>query len=83
MIVPKGFIPAQDQGYLIVGVQLPGGASLSRTDAVVQEAVAKLLRLDGVENAVAFAGFSGATFTNATNAAAIFVMMKSFAERTA
>jgi hydrophobe/amphiphile efflux-1 (HAE1) family protein len=82
MIVPKGFIPAQDQGYLIVGVQLPGGASLSRTDAVVQEAVAKLLRLDGVENAVAFAGFSGATFTNATNAAAIFVMMKSFAERT-
>jgi hydrophobe/amphiphile efflux-1 (HAE1) family protein len=83
IIVPKGFIPAQDQGYLIVGVQLPAGASLSRTDAVVQEAVATLLRLDGVENAVAFAGFSGATFTNATNAAAIFVMLKSFDERLA
>ncbi|MEH6711679.1 MAG: multidrug efflux RND transporter permease subunit [Paraglaciecola polaris] len=80
-IVPRGFIPAQDQGYLIVGVQLPAGASLSRTDAVVQEAVDKLLSIDGVENAVAFAGFSGATFTNATNAAAIFTIMKSFDER--
>ncbi|WP_166424379.1 multidrug efflux RND transporter permease subunit [Paraglaciecola sp. 20A4] len=80
-IVPKGFIPAQDQGYLIVGVQLPSGASLSRTDAVVQDAVEKLLSIDGVENAVAFAGFSGATFTNATNAAAIFTIMKSFDER--
>ncbi|WP_339767465.1 multidrug efflux RND transporter permease subunit [uncultured Paraglaciecola sp.] len=80
-IVPKGFIPAQDQGYLIVGVQLPSGASLSRTDAVVQDAVEKLLSIEGVENAVAFAGFSGATFTNATNAAAIFTIMKSFDER--
>ncbi|MBJ2135157.1 multidrug efflux RND transporter permease subunit [Paraglaciecola chathamensis] len=80
-IVPKGFIPAQDQGYLIVGVQLPSGASLSRTDAVVQEAVDKLLSIEGVENAVAFAGFSGATFTNATNSAAIFAIMKSFDER--
>lgn len=80
-IVPRGFIPAQDQGYLIVGVQLPSGASLSRTDAVVQDAVEKLLSIDGVENAVAFAGFSGATFTNASNAAAIFTIMKSFDER--
>jgi hydrophobe/amphiphile efflux-1 (HAE1) family protein len=80
-IVPKALIPAQDQGYLIVGVQLPSGASLSRTDAVVQDAVEKLLSIEGVENAVAFAGFSGATFTNATNAAAIFTIMKSFDER--
>jgi multidrug efflux pump subunit AcrB len=33
--VPDGFIPAQDKGYLIVAIQLPDGASLERTDAVV------------------------------------------------
>ena len=37
-IVPGGFIPAQDKGYLITVVQLPDGASLERTDAVVREA---------------------------------------------
>ena len=36
--VPTGFIPAQDKGYLIVDVQLPYGASLERTDAVVLQA---------------------------------------------
>jgi len=35
--VPVGFIPQQDQGYLIVGIQLPDGASLNRTDEVVRK----------------------------------------------
>lgn len=79
--VPTGFIPPQDQGYFIVSIQLPPGASLSRTDAVVQEAVDILLDMDGVENAVAFAGFAGATFTNASNAAAIFPVLEDFGTR--
>lgn len=81
--IPQGFIPAQDQGYLIVSIQLPPGAALERTDAVVQDAVNRLLENDAIENAVGFAGFSGATFTNATNAAAIFPVLKSFEEREA
>lgn len=81
--VPTGFIPPQDQGYFIVSIQLPSGASLSRTDAVVQEAVDKLLDMDGVSNAVAFAGFAGATFTNASNAAAIFPVLDTFENREA
>src|SRR6185312_11664304 len=36
--IPTGFIPAQDKGYLIVSIQLPDGASLERTDAVVRRA---------------------------------------------
>jgi len=40
-----------------------------RTDAVVQEATERLLSMEAVENAVAFSGFAGATFTNASNAA--------------
>lgn len=79
--VPAGFIPAQDQGYLIVGIQLPPGASLARTDDVVKEAIDKLLGIEGIENSVGFTGFSGATFTNASNAAAIFPTLASFEER--
>ncbi|MCG8641001.1 MAG: multidrug efflux RND transporter permease subunit [Desulfobacterales bacterium] len=81
--VPAGFIPAQDQGYFIVSIQLPPGASLERTDAVVQEVTDKLLAMDGITNAVAFAGFAGATFTNASNAAAIFPTLDTFENREA
>lgn len=81
--VPQGFIPAQDQGYLIVSVQLPAGASLSRTDDVVKDAVSRLLKIDGIRTSVGFAGFSGATFTNASNSAAIFTMMDYFEDRSA
>src|SRR5215211_2132390 len=76
--VPTGFIPAQDLGYLITVVQLPDGASLTRTDDVVRRATAILLDTPGVANAVAIGGISGATFTNATNAAVLFAPLKPF-----
>ena len=79
--VPTGFIPPQDQGYLIVSIQLPSGASLSETDKVVQDATRKLLAIDGVANTVVFTGFSGATRANASNAAAIFPTLDSFEKR--
>jgi NodT family efflux transporter outer membrane factor (OMF) lipoprotein len=79
--VPTGFIPAQDKGYLIVDVQLPAGASLERTDAVVRRASDIILEVPGIANAVAFAGFSGATFSNTSNAGAIFTPLTPFDER--
>ncbi|KAB0679608.1 efflux RND transporter permease subunit [Aureimonas leprariae] len=79
--VPGGFIPSLDQGYLIVAAQLPDGASLSRSDEVTQKISETALQTPGVQYAVAFAGFSGATFTNASNAAAVFVGLKPFDER--
>jgi HAE1 family hydrophobic/amphiphilic exporter-1 len=79
---PTGFIPDQDLGYLITVLQLPPGASLERTDAVVHKAIDLILATPGVEHAVAFSGFDGATFTNASNAGAIFVPLKPFEERT-
>lgn len=79
--VPRGFIPKQDQGYFIVSIQLPSGASLSRTDAVVQDAIKKILAIPGIKNAVAFTGFSGATYINSSNSAAIFSVLKPFDER--
>ncbi|HEX2243711.1 MAG TPA: efflux RND transporter permease subunit, partial [Gammaproteobacteria bacterium] len=71
--VPAGFIPQQDQGYLITAIELPKGASLQRTDRVVKEVTDIALKTPGVENAVGFAGFSGATFSNATNAGVVFL----------
>ncbi|MEO3430279.1 multidrug efflux RND transporter permease subunit [Pelagibius sp. CAU 1746] len=80
---PRGFIPTMDEGYAIVVIQLPEGASLARTDEVVQEASQIIQGTPGVRNAVAFAGFSGATFTNATNAGVIFAGFDPFEERLA
>jgi HAE1 family hydrophobic/amphiphilic exporter-1 len=78
---PQGFIPEQDQGYAIVVVKLPDGASLSRTDAVIRKASDIVLATPGVQNAVAFAGFSGATFTNQSDSGVIFAAFKPFEER--
>jgi hydrophobe/amphiphile efflux-1 (HAE1) family protein len=80
---PTGFIPAQDQGYLITVYQLPPGASLQRTDAVIRRATKIILETPGVVHAVPFAGLDGATFTNAPNAGAIFAALAPFPERVA
>jgi len=80
-IVPRGFVPVMDQGYAIVVVQLPDGASLARTDAVVQRASEIIRNTPGVKNAVAFSGFSGATFTNASNAGVVFAAFDTFENR--
>ncbi|MFK7958344.1 MAG: efflux RND transporter permease subunit [Lysobacterales bacterium] len=79
--VPTGFIPEQDQGYIIVAVELPKGASLSRTDEVIKKAVGIIKQTPGTNRVVAFAGFSGATFATASNAGAMFVALKPFEER--
>jgi HAE1 family hydrophobic/amphiphilic exporter-1 len=81
--IPQGFIPTLDQGYAIVVVQLPDGASISRTDAVIKKASEIINDTPGVTAAVAFAGFSGATFTNASNAGVIFARFDSFEHRIA
>jgi len=78
---PTGFIPQVDQGYLIGIVQLPPGASIARTDAVMKRAVEVVLKIPGVAHAVSVVGFSGATFTNAPNSGAIFMVLKPFDER--
>lgn len=79
--VPGGFIPQQDQGYLITVIDLPKGASLERTDQVVEEATRIAQENPGIINVVAIAGLSAATFTTASNSAAMFVLLKPFDER--
>ncbi|MBU3077273.1 efflux RND transporter permease subunit [Sphingomonas quercus] len=78
---PAGFIPTQDQDYLIGIVQLPPGASLERTDAVLRQTIEASLKNPSVRTAVGFAGFDGASFTPAPNAGAIFFALKPRKER--
>jgi hydrophobe/amphiphile efflux-1 (HAE1) family protein len=79
--VPTGFVPESDQGYAIIAAQLPDGASLERTDTLVRKVLDIVKDVPGVGHTVAVSGFSGATFTAASNAAAIFVPLKPFDER--
>jgi HAE1 family hydrophobic/amphiphilic exporter-1 len=69
---PTGFIPEQDQGYLITVVQLPPGSTLDRTEAVVKKAVEIIMTTTGIEHVAPFAGLDATTFTVASNAGTIF-----------
>ena len=78
---PQGFIPQIDRGILILASQLPPGASLQRTDEVMRRAAEIVLATPGVSHAVNVVGFSGATFTNAPNAGAMFIVLDPFEDR--
>jgi len=78
---PTGFIPPQDQGYLIVVAQLPPGASLQRTTDVIARAGAVARQNPAVLRTVAFAGLDGATFSTASNAGAMFIALKPHGDR--
>jgi hydrophobe/amphiphile efflux-1 (HAE1) family protein len=78
---PQGFIPAQDRGYVIVVVQLPGASSLTRTTEVVRQIERIALDVPGVVRVPSFAGFNGATRTLASNAAALFPVFEDAEKR--
>jgi HAE1 family hydrophobic/amphiphilic exporter-1 len=76
-----GFIPAQDQGYLIVAAQLPPGSSLQRTTELIQRASDIARKNPATRDTVAFSGLDGATFSTASNGGAMFITLKPRADR--
>jgi multidrug efflux pump len=80
--VPPGFIPVQDKLYLIAGVILPEGASLERTDQMLQDVVDIAMETEGVEHAIAFPGLNALQFTNTSNTGVAFLTLSAFGERT-
>ena len=80
-MVPPGFIPVQDKLYLIAGVILPEGASLERTDQMLQEVVDIAMETEGVEHAIAFPGLNALQFTNTSNTGVVFLTLSPFGER--
>ena len=80
-VVPMGFIPAQDKGYLVINMQLPDGASLERSQQVAA-AVTKLVReTHGVAHTITVPGYSIVTSVNSSNSAGMFVILSPFEER--
>jgi multidrug efflux pump subunit AcrB len=79
---PTGFIPQQDKGYLLVNVQLPDAASVTRTRDVVQQIEAIALKIPGVKHTVAISGQSILLNANACNFGALYLMLDDFDHRT-
>ena len=80
--IPAGFVPAPDKQYLIGIAQLPAGASIDRTDAVIREMSAIALKVPGIVDSVAFPGLSIAGFSAAPNEGIVFFGLAPFEERT-
>jgi HAE1 family hydrophobic/amphiphilic exporter-1 len=80
--VPTGFLPLEDQGYLLVAVQLPDGAALGRTQETLQQVSAIASKDDSVDHVIAIAGVS-ALDNSATlaNAGVAYVVLKDWSER--
>jgi hydrophobe/amphiphile efflux-1 (HAE1) family protein len=79
--LPTGFIPNLDRAIMIISLQLPPGASLARTDAMLRRATDISLATPGVKYSNGFAGRNAATFTAATNAGLLFLVLDDFEER--
>ncbi len=79
---PTGFIPQQDKGYLLVNVQLPDAASVTRTRNVVQRIEEIALQTAGVKHTVAISGQSILLNANASNFGALYLMLDEFDNRT-
>jgi HAE1 family hydrophobic/amphiphilic exporter-1 len=79
--IPGGFVPEEDQGYLLVNALLPDAASLERTDAVMRKVEAVLKRTEAVEGYNTISGFSLLTGAYSSNMGFFFVQLKPWEER--
>jgi multidrug efflux pump len=80
-VVPVGFIPEQDKGYLVVNAQLPDGANLDRTDALIKKLSQVARETEGVAHTIDLAGYSTILSTNISNVGGMFIILAPFEER--
>ncbi|MGY3693743.1 HAE1 family hydrophobic/amphiphilic exporter-1 [Bradyrhizobium sp. USDA 3240] len=80
--VPTGFIPIEDQGYLLAAVQLPDGAAIDRTQRVLDQVTEIASKTPGVEQVVAIAGISALDNSSSlANAGVAYVILKDWGSR--
>ena len=80
--VPTGFIPIEDQGYLLVAVQLPDGAALDRTQKVLERASDLAGKTPGVAQVITIAGISALDGSSSlANAGVAYLILKEWSER--
>ena len=80
---PKGFIPNEDQGYLIVSVQTPDGTTREPTSRIAQRVGAIAQQIHGVSDVLILDGLNLITSTNQTNSATAFVILEEWSKRKA
>jgi HAE1 family hydrophobic/amphiphilic exporter-1 len=79
--VPGGFVPEEDQGYVLAALQLPDSASLQRTEQVMAQVDNIIAEFDAIESYTSVSGFSMLTNTTQSNAGFIFVQLKDWEDR--
>ncbi len=79
--VPTGFIPQQDTGYLIVSLQMPDAAAITRTEKVMHRLADIASKVPGVGHTVAISGFSILNGVNQSNAGTMFLPLQQFTKR--
>jgi HAE1 family hydrophobic/amphiphilic exporter-1 len=79
--IPAGFVPEEDQGYILVNAQLPDAASLERTDAAMKKAEAILSKNDAIDGFNTISGYSLLTSAYSSNMGFFFVQLKPWHER--
>src|SRR5438046_7282002 len=79
--LPGGFVPEEDQGYIMVNAQLPDAASLERTDAAMKKAEVILEKNGAIEGFNAVSGYSLLTSAYSSNMGFFFVQLKPWEER--
>jgi hydrophobic/amphiphilic exporter-1 (mainly G- bacteria), HAE1 family len=80
-MVPGGFVPEEDMGYLMVHIQLPDAASLQRTDVVTKKVENIIRKYEETDFVTALAGYSILTGSYASNSGLVFVSLKDWSER--
>jgi HAE1 family hydrophobic/amphiphilic exporter-1 len=79
--IPTGFVPEEDQGYVLIQATLPDASSLERTDRVMRKVEAILEKNEAVEGFNTISGFSLITGAYSSNMGFFFVQLKPWHER--
>lgn len=80
--IPTGFIPVEDQGYLLMNVQLPDGASLQRTEELMKRLSTEVGKVDGIANVLTINGISMLDNNAAlANSGSLYIVFKDWSVR--
>ncbi len=79
--VPGGFVPEEDQGYLMVNFQLPNAASIQRTNAVIEKASNLITQFPEIKSVATASGFNILSGSSSTNSGLMFLTLTNWAER--
>ena len=78
---PTAFVPAEDQGYVMVLAKLPSASTVQRTEAVVEQINEIVMNVPGVADVISIPGYNLIDAIQDPSSAALFVMFKPYDER--